>query len=1120
MIKSQISRRPLFWVALLGIFIGGSVFSFKYFSTVFPIVNLDITIDRQAALQKAKELALQYHWGPKGFEQTASFSVEEMTKNFIELEGGGKEAFNMILAEKYYAPYTWNVRHFKEHDATETTIKFTPEGKPYGFEEKIPENTPGAALSSEAARLIAIETAQSDWQIDFSIYILVESSQETKPSGRIDHTFVYERTDKKVGEAPYRLRLVVSGDTLTEISLFIKIPEAFTRRYEHMRSANNIIAQAAGTIVLLLYFLGGCLLGLFYLLRRRWVLWVKPFLCSSFIGILFVLNSISQFPLLWLHYDTALDKNTIYIKFIINLLATFGGVTLALGLIFAAAESLTRMAFGNQPQLWKVWSGTNAASIQTLGRTLGGYFIIGFDFSFIIIFYFITTHFFGWWTPSSALIDPNILATYFPWVNAVSLSLFAGSMEECLFRAIPLSCAAIIGKKRGNRTAWIIGAFILQAIIFSAAHANYPAQPAYARLIELLIPSSVFGGIYLAFGLLPAIISHFTYDVILYSLPIFLSTDLFFNKIIVISLSLIPLWIILISRLKKGYWSELAHKAYNAAWQPSEKQHEVTIMEKPEKVSLEPTQRTNKLIIFGGLIGLACWLFTTQFKQDGIPLAKKSIAQDVAVQALAKKNIIFNAPWQQFTTAVAQINEQHRFIWTTHKSLYWPLLQQHYLSSAEWQIRYAHFDGDIINRAEEYTIFLNPLTYYSPIRIAHRLPESQAGKELSESDARSIAHTVLKNEYHLEPANLEEISAISEKKPERIDWIFTFSNPTAYRVTNNSLQGQARIAILIAGNEVVDHYQYVFVPEQWQREDRQQQTTYQLLVTICLILLAMLLIFSGIQAIISWVHHNFAVHTFLLFFGMLVSKSIIQFFNLFPVLVSGFKTSEPYTNQLLTLAMTLVIQIMINSASLALLAGFIQSATMQVKSITTSLSNRVIIGFSLGSILAGFTSLAFKLSPSTKPLWADYTHAAAQLPGLSFALTSLTGFISGTILLYIVLKAIDYITQGGTSRLYLGILSCITLGILLRGTPGIDNLAAWLVTGVLYGLLLYIFYMVTLRFDRTLIPLTMGAFMMFQLFQQGIFNAYPGAFFGSIFSIILIMLCSLWWSNRLEIKNS
>ena len=98
----------------------------------------------------------------------------------------------------------------------------------------------------------------------FTDYTLVEASQKTEPSGRIDHTFVYERADKKIGgEGLYRLKIVVSGDKMTELTHFVKVPEAFNRRYAEMRSANNTISWVANLLMGLLYILAGCGLGLF-----------------------------------------------------------------------------------------------------------------------------------------------------------------------------------------------------------------------------------------------------------------------------------------------------------------------------------------------------------------------------------------------------------------------------------------------------------------------------------------------------------------------------------------------------------------------------------------------------------------------------------------------------------------------------------------------------------------------------------------------------------------------------------------------------------------------------------------------------------------------------------------
>ena len=85
------------------------------------------------------------------------------------------------------------------------------------------------------------------------------------------------------------------------------------------------------------------------------------------------------------------------------------------------------------------------------------------------------------------------------------MSLQAGFMEECLFRAVPLSIAALIGARFGHRRAVIAVAFVLQALVFGAAHANYPGFPAYSRLVELIGPSLVWGLIFLRFGLVPTI---------------------------------------------------------------------------------------------------------------------------------------------------------------------------------------------------------------------------------------------------------------------------------------------------------------------------------------------------------------------------------------------------------------------------------------------------------------------------------------------------------------------------------------------------------------------------------------------------------------------------------------
>src|SRR5262249_52814812 len=278
-------RRPVFWIVFTALSIAAAIFTFKNFSTAFPLVAINLQMDRAEALRAARTLVEKNSWPSKDFDQAAEFSADQEVQNFIELEGGGKPELRRIVEQHIFAPYTWRVRHFKEGNAHETLVRFTPEGEPYGFVVKLPDDEKGESKVVEEARRIAEQTAMRDWKIDFAIYQLVESSRELRPGGRGDHTFVYERQDAQIREGRYRLRLVVGGDKLTELTHFVQIPEAFTRRYEEMRSTNDAINAASSVAVFGLYIAGFCGVGLFFMIRQHWILWRQAALWGVFLAL-------------------------------------------------------------------------------------------------------------------------------------------------------------------------------------------------------------------------------------------------------------------------------------------------------------------------------------------------------------------------------------------------------------------------------------------------------------------------------------------------------------------------------------------------------------------------------------------------------------------------------------------------------------------------------------------------------------------------------------------------------------------------------------------------------------------------------------------------------------------
>ena len=76
-----------------------------------------------------------------------------------------------------------------------------------------------------------------------------------------------------------------------------------------MRSANDAIGIGSVVGMALLYVVGGIGVGLFFMLRQRWVLWRQaamlgraPSACMQ------TLAAINELPLLWMNYDTAIPR--------------------------------------------------------------------------------------------------------------------------------------------------------------------------------------------------------------------------------------------------------------------------------------------------------------------------------------------------------------------------------------------------------------------------------------------------------------------------------------------------------------------------------------------------------------------------------------------------------------------------------------------------------------------------------------------------------------------------------------------------------------------------------------------------------------------------------------------
>jgi membrane protease YdiL (CAAX protease family) len=1101
-------RKPLFWIALVVVAAACSVYTIWMFPSAFSLVNLDLRMDREAALSEARRLADSHGWGPEGYQQAASFSLDDSVQAFVELEGGGQEAFRSMLEGESHAAYRWLVRHFREAETREVLIRFTPTGRPYGFRETLAEDEPGATLESEAAREIAESAARSIWDVELDGLELVESSQETRPGGRTDHSFVYERPDRSLGEGRFRLRLTVSGDRFTELTHFIKIPESFTRRYEEMRAANMGVGAAGSIAMVVLYGIGGIVIGLFLLLRQRAVLWRQALAWGLFIASLQAAVSLNHWPLAWMGYDTALSSTNFTLQQLAQAFVQFFGMGVLLTLSFMAAEGLTRMAFPQHVQLWKLWSRDAAPSPTVLGWTAAGYLLVAPWLAYDVSLYSFAHRTLGWWTPSSALVEPDILATYFPWFDSIAISLQAGFWEEILFRALPIAGAALLGQRFGGRRYWIIGAFVVQALIFGAMHAPYPAQPSYARVVELILPSIFLGLVYLRLGLLPAIVAHFAIDVVLIALPLFTSSapGIWIQQALVVALILVPLGVVILARLRRGAWGEVPDALRNRGWTPPTAPPLVEEAPPPRRFGLAATARI--ALIGLGVVGLAAWLLATPFSTDAPSLeVDRDEALAAARAALAEDGFEADDPWREMAVVLAPIRDSDRFVWREGGPEAYDELLGDYLFPPRWWVRYGRFEGDVAERAEEYQAWVDPQG--KVFRLHHRLAEATPGPSLEEEAARAIALSVVDATYGLNEPAIEEVSARPSKLPERTDWVFTFKHPDGYSLE----QGEARIRVDISGDEVTDTYRFVHVAEEWEREERNRQSLLQILRVMSGIGIAALFGAGAVGAIVRWSRRRFAVRPFLVVFGLLLLLGLVNLFNQWPVVVSNFSTAQPFLLQaglalgggLLGLGGLAAVV----GLNVGLVHGWLALRPSRHRAVT------IVAGLGLGIALVGLISAAGAVVSQDEPLLADYSSAAAGVPFLSASLGPVSAFVVLTAVVLLVLAAIDRFTLGWTRRRGPFFVCFLVIGWLAAGSSA-NGLVGWLVGGALTGIVLWAAYAFVLRFDPALAPLAAAGLSIFGTLQDGIHGAYPGSFAGSLVAVVLIALVAFVWLRALS----
>ena len=334
--------------------------------------------------------------------------------------------------------------------------------------------------------------------------------------------------------------------------------------------------------------------------------------------------------------------------------------------------------------------------------------------------------------------------------------------------------------------------------------------------------------------------------------------------------------------------------------------------------------------------------------------------------------------WRELASAQAPLGLEDRFVWTEGGPEAYDQLLGHYLPPPRRVVRYAKFEGDVAERAEEFLVFVGPDGEVQ--RMTHRLPEGRAGAQLEEDAARSIAVAAVRDDLGLDPGSLEEVSADPSQLPDRRDWTFVFKDPVGYPLDI----GEARVIVRIAGDEVVETGRFVHIPEDWEREHRKQQGVTQIVQIGCVVLTVLLFLAGAVLAVVRWSRGRFDRATFAIFFVVMAVLGAIGLGNGFRAGTAQFMTAQPWKLQV---AIVLIGGLIATTGIAAVTSLLIGLAHRWLPRQTDSIRGRdIAAGLGLGALVSGLGALGAALAPSKLPTWPSFGGAADSLPVLGAAL--------------------------------------------------------------------------------------------------------------------------------------
>ncbi|MGH9791576.1 MAG: CPBP family intramembrane glutamic endopeptidase [Candidatus Acidiferrales bacterium] len=844
----------------------GAAVAYQYFFAAFPEASVDFRVTREEAMGRGRGLLGELGEDVSEYQSSVVFEVDQNAKTYLERELDLRLA-NQLMAGEVNV-WWWDVRFFRPQQQEELRIEVDPSGRVVGMRHVIPEARAGAKLEAEAARTVADEFLRERLQFDFARYEYLsgETNAFERPNRR-DWSFTWERRvsvlEQAGKDAPYRVRVTVQGDRAGGFEEFLRVPEAWQREFERLRSSNTlfqVLAQVPYAILM-----GAVFLVVFDMTRKGQVNWRGALNLGLVLGALFFVMNVNEWPITRHAYDT----NSDYTGFLVQSLALAALASLLLAVLVtlsvAAGEPLYRGDHPEKLRLGAAFSrGTwreGVRSKEFFKACVIGLAMAAAHIGFVVAFYLLGKNV-GFWAPQEIQYTEAV-STALPWIYPLAISLFAATSEEFLFRlfAIPLLL-------RVTKSKWI--AVIVPALVWGFLHSAYPQQPGWVRGVEVGVIGVVAGWVMLRWGILATLVWHYTVDALLIGLFLLRSESFYFqfSGWFVVALTLFPLAFATVAYVARGKFAageELFNRAAPVGRRLMGEEETEEVGARPgEDVAAgagatasaaaapslaQPLGAGMRWLLVGlAAAGMAAVIAVRPARVgDDVRFSiNRGEAQERAARVLEQRGVEVSE-WRRAAIVVDTFDGTRLEYLRRQMGLERTReLVRERVPSVFWRVR---FFRD--SQREEYGVVLRPDGALHAVH--HQLEEAAPGASLTKEEAQARAEAWLLQAKMLDFSRWRLVEAESDKKPKRVDHTFTWEEiapigaaPQAsdagvgQEQSQQDTQGRqdtfaslsagagdtgtahVRAQVRVQGEEVSGYRVFVKIPEEWEREHNQR----------------------------------------------------------------------------------------------------------------------------------------------------------------------------------------------------------------------------------------------------------------------------------------------------------